>query len=69
MDSNMQLPELRKLAKERGLKNISKLKKNELIELLEQTNEDEIAKEATQEIENNSEQSPKENSTENSTSS
>ena len=69
MDSNMQLPELRKLAKERGLKNISKLKKNELIELLEQTNEDEIAEEATQEIENNSEQSPKENSTENSTSS
>ena len=69
MDNTMQLPELRKLAKERGLKNISKLKKNELIELLEQTNEDEIAEEATQEIENNSEQSPKENSTENSTSS
>lgn len=30
----MQLPELRELAKERGLKNISKLKKSELIELL-----------------------------------
>jgi len=34
MDNNMQLPELRKLAKDKGLKNISKLKKDELIELL-----------------------------------
>ena len=34
MDSSMQLTELRKLAKEKGLKNISKLKKDELIELL-----------------------------------
>ena len=34
MEENMQLPELRELAKERGLKNISKLKKSELIELL-----------------------------------
>lgn len=42
MENNMQLPELRKLAKEKGLKNISKLKKDELIELLnkeEQTKE------------------------------
>ncbi len=39
MDINMQLPELRKIAKERGLKNISKLKKNDLIELLQQTEE------------------------------
>ena len=58
MDNTMQLPELRKLAKERGLKNISKLKKSELIELLEQTNED---KETEEEI--NFEQSTKENST------
>ncbi len=34
MDNNMQLVELRKIAKEKGLKNISKLKKNELIEAL-----------------------------------
>lgn len=41
MDSSMQLTELRKLAKERGLKNISKLKKDELLELLnsEESNE------------------------------
>ena len=37
MDSNMQLTELRKIAKERGLKNISKLKKDELLELLNKT--------------------------------
>ncbi len=37
MDSSMQLTELRKIAKERGLKNISKLKKNELLELLNET--------------------------------
>ncbi len=37
MYDNMQLTDLRKIAKERGLKNISKLKKNELIELLIET--------------------------------
>lgn len=35
----MQLTELRQIAKERGLKNITKLKKDELIELLENTKE------------------------------
>lgn len=35
----MQLTELRKIAKERGLKNISKLKKDELLELLNKTEE------------------------------
>ncbi len=39
MDSSMQLTELRKIAKERGLKNISKLKKDELLELLNKTEE------------------------------
>jgi len=39
MEENMQLSELRNLAKERGLKNISKLKKDELIELLKSTEE------------------------------
>ena len=34
MDNNLQLAELRKIAKEKGLKNISKLKKDELIEVL-----------------------------------
>ena len=34
MDKGMQLSELREIAKERGLKNISKLRKDELIELL-----------------------------------
>ena len=34
MENNMQLSELREIAKERGLKNISKLKKDELIENL-----------------------------------
>ncbi len=34
MEINMQLSELRQIAKERGLKNISKLKKDELFELL-----------------------------------
>ena len=34
MDSNLQLTELRKIAKEKGVKNISKLKKDELIEVL-----------------------------------
>ena len=33
----MQLPELRKIAKEKGIKNVTKLKKNELIELLKDT--------------------------------
>jgi len=37
MDENMQLPELRKIAKEKGIKNVTKLKKNELIELLKDT--------------------------------
>lgn len=41
MDNNMQLAELRKIAKERGIKNISKLKKDELIELLKSTEENE----------------------------
>lgn len=39
----MQLSELRKIAKDKGLKNISKLKKNELIELLEGIKEDKQA--------------------------
>ncbi len=39
MFDNMQLTELRKIAKERGLKNITKLKKDELIELLKSTEE------------------------------
>ena len=34
MDNNLQLAELRKIAKEKGLKNISKLKKDGLIEVL-----------------------------------
>ena len=42
----MQLSELRQIAKERGLKNISKLKKDELIELLKDTEKTE--KEETQ---------------------
>ena len=41
MYDNMQLTELRKIAKEKGLKSITKLKKDELIELLKNTeNED-----------------------------
>lgn len=40
MENNMQLSELREIAKERGLKNISKLKKDELIELLKNTPEE-----------------------------
>ena len=36
----MQLSELRKIAKEKGLKNITKLKKQELIELLKAQEED-----------------------------
>lgn len=36
----MQLSELRQIAKDKGLKNISKFKKNELIELLEGLNSD-----------------------------
>ena len=35
----MQLSELREIAKERGLKNISKLKKDELLELLNNSTE------------------------------
>lgn len=42
MEDNVQLTELRRMAKERGLKNISKLKKNELIELLNNTEECEV---------------------------
>ena len=41
MDSSMQLSELRKIAKEKGLKNISKLKKEELLELLNGTENNE----------------------------
>lgn len=41
MDSRTQLTELRKIAKERGLKNISKLKKDELLELLNSTDNEE----------------------------
>lgn len=40
MDNSMQLTKLRKLAKERGLKNISKLKKEELIDLLNSTEDE-----------------------------
>jgi len=40
MDNNMQLSELRQIAKDKGLKNISKLKKDELIKLLEGIKED-----------------------------
>ena len=40
MEDNMQLPELRKLAKDNGIKNVSKLKKSELIELLQDIKED-----------------------------
>ena len=45
MDENMQLPELRKLAKDRGIKNVTKLKKNELIELLKDTQEEKVENE------------------------
>ena len=45
MDSSMQLTELRKLAKEKGLKNISKLKKDELIELLNNEDKNEVIEE------------------------
>lgn len=64
MDSNMQLAELRNLAKERGLKNISKLKKDELIEMLKNTEENENI------VENNPKESNQElgTSTENSSS-
>ena len=41
MYDNMQLVELRKIAKERGLKSITKLKKDELIELLKSTENEE----------------------------
>ena len=37
MESKISLVELRKIAKEKGLKNISKLKKDELIQLLKET--------------------------------
>lgn len=40
MEDNMGLTELRSLAKEMGLKNISKLKKNELAQLIKDTKED-----------------------------
>ncbi len=42
MDDNMQLSELRNLAKEKGIKNISKLKKQELIDLLKDLENNEI---------------------------
>jgi len=45
MYNNMQLTELRKIAKEKGLKNISKLKKEELIKLLEETEETVVVEE------------------------
>lgn len=60
MDSSMQLTELRKIAKERGLKNISKLKKEELIELLNNAEKEEINNE-----ENNSSEVVSNNSTDN----
>lgn len=41
MENNLQLVELRKIAKEKGLKNVSKLKKDELIELLNNLEEGE----------------------------
>ncbi len=41
MYNNLQLAELRKIAKEKGLKNITKLKKDELIELLDSLEEGE----------------------------
>ena len=41
MESKISLVELRKIAKEKGLKNISKLKKDELIQLLNETEENE----------------------------
>ena len=44
MDNSMQLSELRKIAKERGLKNISKLKKDELIELLDNSENEDVEK-------------------------
>lgn len=57
---DMQLPELRKIAKERGLKNISKLKKDELINLLENTKE-EVEKDIFVEDEDSSiDETPKE---------
>lgn len=40
MEDNMGLTELRSLAKEMGLKNTSKLKKNELIELIQESKKD-----------------------------
>lgn len=42
MDNNLQLVELRKIAKEKGLKNISKLKKDELIEVLSNLEGEEV---------------------------
>ena len=49
MYDNMQLTELRKVAKEKGLKNISKLKKEELIELLKNSETEDNAKEEKKE--------------------
>ena len=40
--SNCTLVELRQLAKEKGVKNVTKLKKDELIELLTQTDSDKV---------------------------
>ena len=53
MYDNMQLTELRKIAKEKGIKSITKLKKDELIELLKNTenvdkNEETIKEEDSQ---------------------
>ena len=53
MDSSMQLTELRKIAKERGIKNISKLKKDELIELLNNFEVEEERKASVSEETNN----------------
>ena len=51
---NMQLSELRELAKEKGLKNISKLKKDELINLLKENeeNEENVVEEKAKNVEN-----------------
>ena len=48
---NATLVELRQLAKEQGVKNVSKLKKEELLEILESSKKDEIKTEETEELE------------------
>lgn len=47
MEDNIGLTELRSLAKEMGLKNLSKLKKSELIELIEENKKDKLIDEDT----------------------